>query len=237
MQRWSVALVACLLLLGPWSALFAAQGPPMILALGNIAFLNPSAIQAAAGAEVTSELGDHPLKDFAVLVVADIAYPSLPGPVQEGLVEYVKSGGALLLTGGPQAFGSGGYQAVAEIVPFKIRSSSDWRPIPFRSPVPIQAGHPILAGVEFITVGAVNDMDPRPGAAEILQAAGGGSAGRTGQGGGGSYPYPLIAELRVGAGDVIGVAFNLNEFAGMRDLGRFVQNTLQYLLSVSQMGR
>lgn len=237
MQRWSITLVACLLLLGPGSALFAAPGPPMILDLGSAAFLNPSAIQAATGVEVTSELGDHPLKDFAVLVLADIAYPSLPGPVQEGLVEYVKSGGALLLTGGPQAFGSGGYQAVAEIVPFKIRSGSDWRPIPFRSPVPIQPDHPILAGVEFITVGAVNDLDPRPGAAEILQAAGGGSAGPTGHGGGGSYPYPLIAELRVGSGDVIGVAINLNEFAGMRDLGRFVQNTLQYLLSVSQMGR
>ncbi len=237
MRRWWIALVACLLVLGVWSSLFAAQGPPMILALGSTGFLDPSAVQAATGAGVTSEPGDHPLQDFALLVLANIAYPSLPGPVQDGLVEYVRNGGAVLMTGGPQAFGSGGYQAVAEIVPFKIRSGSDWRPIPFRFPVPIQPGHPILAGVEFISVGAVNDMVPRPGAVEILEAAGGGSAGPTGTGGGGSYPYPLIEELRVGAGDVLGIAFDPNEFTRMRDFGRFLQNTVLYLLSVSRMGR
>ncbi len=231
MRRWWVGCLACLLVLALRGPLLAAEGPPTILALGDIGFLNASAIQAATGAVVTSKLEDHPLKDFAVLVLADIAYGSLPGPVQEGLVDYVNGGGALLLTGGPQGFGSGGYQAVAAIVPFQIRSGSDWRPIPTRFPVALQPGHPILAGVEFLSVVAVNDMNPRPGATEILQAAGGGSAS------GGSYPYPLVAELRAGAGDVIGMAFDMNDFAGMRDLGRFVQNTLQYLLGVSQLGR
>ncbi len=231
MHRWWIAGVVCLLVLASGSPLLAAEGPPMILALGNTGFLNEGAIQAATGAVVTSRLEDRPLKDFAVIVLANIAYASLPGPVQEGLVQYVSSGGGLLLTGGPQAFGSGGYQAMADIVPFQIRSGNDWRPIPARFPVALQPGHPILAGVEFISVVALNDMNPGPGATEILQAAGGGSAS------GGSYPYPLIEELRVGAGDVIGIAFNLNEFSGMRDLGRFVQNALQYLLSVSQLGR
>jgi hypothetical protein len=79
-------------------------------------------------------------------------------------------------------------------------------------------------------------MNPRPGATEILRAAGGGSAGRVGGTGGGSYPYPLIAEMSVGAGRVIAIALDLNEFSGMRDRDLFVRNTIGYLLSASRMG-
>jgi hypothetical protein len=48
---------------------------------------------------------------------------------------------------------------------------------------------------------------------------------------------PLIAELGVGAGRVIGVAFDPNLLTGwdLRDL--FVQNTLNYLLASSRLGR
>lgn len=220
----------------------AAQAPrpssPMILVLGNATWVNPSAIQAATGAVVKQELGDFQLKDFVVIVLANVAFASLPGPVQQGLVEYVNNGGAVLVSGGPQSFGSGGYQAISPIIPFEIRTTSDWRPTPFRPPIPIQPGHPIMAGVEFLTVGAVNDMNPRADASEILQAAGGGSAGGrlTGRGGG-SYPYPLIAEVTVGAGRVLGVALDLNEFAGMQSRDLFVRNTIGYLMRASQMGR
>jgi len=250
MHRGWVARAFLCLALGWSSPLLAAQSAPAILALGNTAFLNPAAIQASTGAEVKTGPDGFALKDFAVIVLANVAYASLPDLVQQGLVEYVTEGGTLLLTGGPQAFGSGGYQAVAPIVPFEIRSTSDWRAIPFRTPVALQPGHPILAGVAFITVGNVNDMNPRPGATEILQSAGGGSAagrvtGGTGPGGvpgsggtgGGSYLYPLIAEIGVGAGRVLGIAFDLNEFRGMRDLGQFVQNTMTYLHGVSRLGR
>lgn len=227
-RGWVVA--GCLCLAFSWlSPLHAAQSAPMILAVGNTAYLNAPAIQAATGAEVKTDLEKHKLTEFAVIVLANVAYSSLPGAVQQGLVQYVTDGGALLLTGGPQAFGSGGYQAVAPIVPFQIRSAGDWRVTPFRPPVSLQPGHPVLAGVEFITVGAVNDMNPRPGATEILQAAGGGAAG------GGSYPYPLVAEMGVGAGWILGIALDLNEFGGMRDRDRFVQNTITYLLGVSRL--
>jgi len=210
----------------------------MILALGNTGLLNAADIQAATGAAVKQDMGQFQLKDFAVIVLANVAYTALPGPVQQGLVEYVTNGGAVLITGGPQSFGSGGYQAVAPIIPFEIRTPSDWRPTPFRPPVPIQPGHPMMAGVEFLTVGAVNDMNPRPDASEILQAAGGGSAaGRATGRGGGSFPYPLIAEIGVGAGRVIGIAFDLNDFAGMRNRDLFVRNTVGYLLRASRMGR
>jgi hypothetical protein len=173
-------------------------------------------------------------------VLANTPFSSLPPSTQEDLVNFVGGGGALLITGGAQSFGSGGYKAVAPIIPFEIRSDNDWRFITFRPPVPLQSGHPILAGVTFITVGTINDMNPRPNAVEILQSAGGGGgAGRTGPsraggGGGGGFLYPLVAEVGVGAGRVIGIAFDLNDFAGMRDRDLFVQNTLTYLLATSR---
>jgi hypothetical protein len=208
----------------------------VILALGNASFIDPASVRQATGAEVSQNSG-LPLKDVAVLVLANTPFSSLPQPIQDGLVEYVGSGGALLITGGSQSFGSGGYKSVSPILPFQIRSDSDWRFISFRPPVALQPGHPILAGVTFLTVGTVNDMNPRPGATEILQSPGGGRAAtQDGGGGGGSYLYPLIAELAVGAGRVIGIAFDLNDFAGMRDRDLFVRNTLTYLLAVSRTG-
>ena len=220
MRRHLILLVSVCVVLAWSSAALAAQGPRKILALGSTAFLSPGAIQA----EVVADLGSTPLKEIAVIVIANQAFGSLPGPVQQGLEEYVMQGGALLLAGGPQAFGGGSYQAVASVVPFTLRSGSDWRNVPFRLPIALQAGHPILAGVSFITIGAINDLGPRPGATEILQAAGAGI-------------YPLIAEIAAGSGRVIGMAFDLNDLASMRDRDRFVQNTLEYLLGASQMGR
>jgi uncharacterized membrane protein len=201
----------------------------VILALGNASFIDAQAILKATGAEVTQDPGKAPLKDVAVLVLADVPFASLPQPVQGGLVEYVNSGGAVLITGGAQSFGSGGYKAVASIIPFEIRSDNDWRAVPFRQPTVLQPGHPIIAGqasVTFGTIGTFNDMNPRPGAIEILQSPGGGS-----------YMSPLIAELGVGAGRVVGVAFDPNRLTGwdLRDL--FVRNTLDYLLASSRLGR
>jgi len=222
------------------SSVTSAQSPRMILALGNTGFLDPAAVQAATGAVVKTNLETFQLKDFAVVVLANLALAALPGPVQQGLIQYANDGGAVLITGGAQSFGSGGYQAVASILPFEIRSTTDWRFTPFRPPVPVQPGHPILAGVTFIPVGALNDLNPRPDVMEILQAAGGGSAARRAQGargaGGGSFSYPLIAEVAAGAGRVIGIAFDLNEFAGMPDRDLFVRNTIAYLLAASRMG-
>ncbi len=221
----------------PAAAGAARQAPLMILALGNTSFLNPTDIQAATGAVVKQDLETFELKDFAVVVLANVAFAALPGPVQQGMVQYVNDGGAVLITGGAQSFGSGGYQVVASILPFQIRATTDWRFTPFRPPVTLQPGHPILAGVSFIPVGTLNDMNPRPGATEILQAAGGGSAaGRTAGTGGGSYPYPLIAEVASGSGRVLGIALDLNDFAGMRDRDLFVRNTITYLLQASRMG-
>jgi hypothetical protein len=215
----------------------AGQAPRMILALGNPGWLNAGDIQAATGALVKPDPEQYALKDFRVLVLGNVAFGSLPGSVQQGLADYVSAGGTLLITGGNQSFGSGGYQAVPAVIPFEIRSDNDWRNIPFRPPIVLQPGHPIMAGVTFITVGAVNDMNPRGGALEIMQAAGGGSAaGRVSGRGGGSYQYPLIAELTAGSGRVIGVAMDLSDFRSMPDLPLFVRNTMVYLSTASRMG-
>jgi hypothetical protein len=236
-MRMRLAIVmGCFALLG-WAALaHAGQTTPAILALGNAGFLNPAGVEQATGTPLSQD-PHTPLNDVPLLILANISFPSLPQPIQDGLVAYIEGGGTLLITGGAQSFGSGGYKAVAALIPFQIRSDNDWRAISFRPPVPLQPGHPILAGVSFITVGAVNDMNPRPDAAEILQSAGGGRAGiGAGGTGGGSFLYPLVAEVRVGAGRVIGIAFDLNEFAGMRDRDLFVRNTLTYLVAASKVG-
>jgi hypothetical protein len=242
MRTRFVCVAGVLFILGWASIAPSAQSSRVILVLGNASFINPVSVQQATGAEVSQDPG-MPLKDVAVLVLANTPFASLPQPIQDGLVDYVGAGGSLLITGGSQSFGSGGYKAVAPLIPFQLRSDSDWRFISFRSPVPLQPGHPILAGVTFITVGTVNDMNPRPGAVEILQSAGGGGAAGGGAGrlpggvvGGGSYLYPLIAEVGVGSGRVIGIAFDLNDVAGMRDRDLFLQNTLTYLLASSRAG-
>ena len=234
-MRKRFVLVAGLLLAIGWASIAAAGQPARtILVLGDAAYINDASVQQATGAAISRDPGT-PLQDVAVLVLANIALPSLPQPIRDGLVNYVSSGGAALITGGARSFGSGGYKTVAPLIPFEIRSDNDWRFIAFRPPVPLQPGHPILAGVSFITVGTINDMNPRPDALEILQSAGGGRAVGPGQvGGGGGFLYPLIAEVSVGSGRVIGIAFDLNDFAGMRDRDHFVQNTLTYLLATSR---
>jgi hypothetical protein len=223
-KRLGVLLVGCLIL-GLAATAEAGQKSRQILVLGAAGFINGPAMAAATGAEVITRLDGQKLQEIALVVLANTAFASLPDAVAQGLEEYVAGGGALWLTGGSQAFGSGGYQPVASLLPFTLRSDKDWRSVPFRNPVAIQAGHPILQGVTFISVGALNDLTPKPGAVEILQYSGGGS-----------YPYPLITEASVGTGRVIGVAVDLNDLSGMRDRDRFVENTLKYLLGASRRG-
>lgn len=223
-KRLGVLLIGCLILC--WAATAGAgQKARQILVLGNAGFVNAQAVAAATGAEVIQRLDGKKLQEIAVVVIANLAYASLPDAVAQGLAEHVANGGTLLVTGGSQAYGSGGYQPLESVLPFSLRSDKDWRSVAFRVPIAVQAGHPILQGVAFISVGAVNDMNPKPGALEILQYSGGGS-----------FPYPLIAEVGVGAGRVIGVALDLNELGGMRDRDRFVENALKYLLAASRMG-
>jgi uncharacterized membrane protein len=225
MRRRTFIAGGLLLLLGPRPSPAAAQESRLILALGNAGFLDPGAILAATGARVVHETGDRTLDDFAVVVLADVAYAALPPRVRAGVVAYVNAGGALLITGGPDSWGAGGYQPLAPILPFKLLGHQDWGAVPFREPVPIQPGHPILAGVEFIPVGTVNWVEVAQGANEILRLAGGPH----------NYPFSLIAEKGSGAGDVLGMTFDPNQLRGQASLDRFVRNVIAYLLAVSQV--
>lgn len=205
-----------------------AGADKLILALGDDSYIAGKAIE---GAEVKKELGEYELVEFAVVILSNVSYGGLPGVVQGGLSEYLGRGGSLLITGGPNAYGSGGYQAVADLLPFEIRASQDWRAVPFKPVIPRQPGHPILEGVTFPSVGTFNDLNPRAGAVEIAQYAGGRTAA------GARYESPLIAERRVGKGTVVGIAFDLAQEVrgGWADGGRFVRNVVAYLVALSPL--
>ena len=218
----------------------AAGAAKLILALGDDSYIPSNAVQ---GAEVKKELGEYELVEFAVVILSNVSYGGLPAAVQGGLSEYLGRGGSLLITGGPNAYGSGGYRAIADILPFEIRAEQDWRAAPFKPVIPLQPGHPILEGVTFRTVGTFNDLNPKSGAVEIAQYAGGGLGRGIGGGpggavlGGGTYQSPMIAERRVGQGTVVGVAFDLGQEArsGWADGARFVRNLLTYLVALSPL--
>src|SRR3990172_10304201 len=131
MRRRAVLIAGITVAVGCLFSVAAAQAPrpssPMILALGSTSWLSASDIQAATGALVKQDMEQFPLKDFAVIVLANVAFTGLPGPVQQGLVEYVNNGGAVLITGGSQSFGSGGGQGGAPLLPFQIPTTSHSR--------------------------------------------------------------------------------------------------------------
>ncbi len=215
-------LMGVLLGVSLWWCSAAAEPTKLVLALGDNSYVPTEAVM---GAQVANELGDRDLMEFAVVILSNIPYNQLPGAVQERLTEFLDQGGSLLITGGPNAYGSGGYQPMAAFVPFEIRTRDDWRSVPFKEVIPIQPDHPILRGVTFRTVGSFNDLNPKAGAVEIAQYAGGGTG----------FPSPLIAEQRVGQGTVVGVALDLGRELqnGWRDGNRFVQNLLTYLVTRS----
>ncbi|MFQ5847585.1 MAG: hypothetical protein ACE5IQ_07940 [Candidatus Methylomirabilales bacterium] len=152
----------------------AAAPAKLILALGDSSYVPVQALTASTGAEITTELGHRDLLEFAVVILSNIPYGALPRAVQEQLPEFLSRGGSLLITGGPNSYGSGGYQPVAPFIPFEIRAERDWIAAPFKAVIPLQPNHPILAGVTFRTVGNFNDLNPkRSGVTEIARYAGG----------------------------------------------------------------
>lgn len=144
--------------------------PKLIFSLGNDGYLPRRAIEEATGAEIKRDLGRVELTDFSLVILSDTPYQSLPSEVQKGLVEFVQKGGSLLVTGGPNAYGSGGYAGtdIGDVLPLKP-SRTDWLPHPFGPTFIIQPGHPILSGVTIITMAHFNELDLNSGAVEIAQ--------------------------------------------------------------------
>jgi len=216
----------------------AAEPAKLILALGDDSYIPADAVKAWTGAEVRNTLGKRDLLEFAVVILSNIPYGALPPAVREGLPEFVRRGGSLLITGGPNAYGSGGYQSVASLIPFEIRAESDWIAVPFKAVILLQPDHPILAGVTFQTVGILNDLNPKKsGAVEIARYAGGATFDPSGRVIGSRFPSPLIAEQRGDQGTVLGIALDVGREvrAGWTNGPRFLQNVLTYLVGRSPL--
>lgn len=233
-------LLALVLGVSLWLRPGAAAASKLVLALGDASYLSPADVKAWTDADVETTLGEYELLEFAVVILSNISYAAIPEPVQQGLTDFLGQGGSLLITGGPSAYGSGGYQSMADLIPFEIRAPQDWIARPFKPVIPIQPGSPILQGVTFQTIGSFNDLNPKPGAMEIARYAGGrvvGGGAAGGLGAGAVYQSPLIAEQTVGSGTVLGIAFDLGQEVGggWPDGNLFVQNLLTYLVGRSPL--
>jgi len=221
-----------------------AQSGQMILSLGDDSYITWSELESRTGAVVKREAGDAPLDDFSLLVLSNVSYTSLPEGVRDGLRRYLEQGGAMLITGGKQSYGSGGYAdtELADLLPLRP-SRDDWLPHPFGPTLILQPGHPILKGIEIPTMAFFNELDLNGGAVEIAQyrkatkagIVGGGDPGGGQIQGGGRRPMPLIAERRSDAGTILAVALDLALTGEWKDRNRFAQNCAEYLLQQSRI--
>jgi hypothetical protein len=226
-KGWRMTWLTLLLTLTPFSHPGWAEEPSkLILVLGEDSYLPPAAVKGWTGAEVKKELGEYEFLEFALVILSNIPYSQIPGAVREGLKEFVASGGSLLVGGGPNAYGSGGYFPLAPALPFAIRAEGDWWAVPFKPVFPLQPGHPILQGVTLPLIGTLNNVDLAPGATELAHYAGGGR-----------FPFALIAERKVGQGTVVATTFELGREVrgGWPDGQRFLQNLLTYLTERSPL--
>lgn len=203
----------------------SAENGPMILSLGDDSYIAWSGVESRTGAVVTRDLGESALSDFAVLILSNVNYPSLPEAVRDGLQGYLAHGGSLLVTGGNQSYGSGGYSGtgLADLLPLRP-SRDDWLPHPFGPTLILQPGHPILKGVAIPAMAFFNELELNVGAIKIAQYV---RAQR--------LPHPLIAERSVDAGTILAVALDMTLTGDWRDRERFAQNCVEYLLQRSRI--
>lgn len=221
-----------------------ADGRPIILSLGDDSYITWSELESRTGAIVRRELGDAPLAELSLVVLSNVRYDSLPEALRHGLTDYVAEGGSLLVSGGAQSYGSGGYAgtALGDLFPLKP-TRDDWLPHPFGPTLILQPDHPILKGIVILTMAYFNELDLSAGAVEIAQyrkgsksafAGGGDPGGRVIQGGG-HRPMPLIAERSVDAGTILATALDLTLTGDWKDRDRFAQNCVEYLLQRSRI--
>ena len=203
----------------------SAEKRPMILSLGVDSYITWSEVESRSGAVVKRELGESRLTDFSLLVLSNISYASLPEALRDGLQGYLSQGGSVLVTGGQQSYGSGGYAGteLADLLPLHP-SRGDWVRPPLGPTLILQPGHPILKDVEIPAMASFNELDLGSGAIEIARYV------RTQR-----LPHPLIAERRVGSGTMLAIALDMTLTGGWRDRDRFAQNCVEYLLQRSRI--
>jgi len=203
----------------------AAKNSPVILSLGDDSYLTWSEVESRTGTIVKRDLGESPLADFSVLILSNLSYASLPDAVRDGLQGYLSQGGSVLVTGGQQSYGSGGYAGteLADLLPLRP-SRDDWLPHPFGPTLILQPSHPILKDVEILAMAFFNEVELNVGGVEIARYV------RTQR-----LPHPLIAERSVGGGTILAVALDMTLTGDWRDRDRFSQNCVEYLLGRSRI--
>lgn len=122
------------------------------------------------------------LARYDVIVLGSFAADAWSAEEQKRLAAWVAEGGALVLLGGDESFGAGGYAAspLAPLMPWQIRADE---PRAQRSDVvvavpPGATGHPVMRGVAEALVAAGSPViascnrpgSPRPGATPLLVA-------------------------------------------------------------------
>lgn len=231
MKRWAMKAMAGLSFLiflfpnATGAPALAKSESPFILSLGEDSYIRKGSIEGATGAQFLKELGAKKLEEMQVVILSNIDYPSLPDRVRDGLVDYLRNGGALLMTGGARSFGSGGYgnANLAVILPLQILYPRDWQPTRRGLIEVLVPSHPVFSGLDPLKMPLVDSFN------------------NLGMGNGSILAQfskferqPLMAERAVGNGLVFGIALNMAEISSQWPEGdRFSHNLIQYLLAKS----
>lgn len=159
-----IAALGFLCSLFPGSAIvpdtaFGQSREKIILSLGSDQFIPKAVIEAAVPARFRRDLhGLKYLDEVSVIVLADIPYAQLPPVLQSSLVQWVELGGSLLVTGGNNSFGLGGYAdtPVGGVLPLRP-DPRDRTEHPFFPAYVLVENHPVLAGVTTTTMAIFNE--------------------------------------------------------------------------------
>lgn len=177
-----VGLVGLNLAAGQDGAPSASRAQRVILTFGKDQFIPKAGIEAATGARFQSDFrGLRFLDEVSVIVLADIAHGSLDPILESRLADWVNLGGSLLVTGGNNAYGLGGYvgTSIGSILPL-LPDPRDKTVHSFGPPLPIDQSHPVLAGVTLASMAYFNETKLAGDATLILEyraASKGGFAG------------------------------------------------------------
>jgi uncharacterized membrane protein len=117
---------------------------------------------------------------YHAIVLSDVNYRALGDTGFEMLCDYVEQGGRLLITGGPYAFGNGEFEETRVLTllpvtlsgPFDLKWAGKGQSWDLQ---PVQAGDPLLAGVDFTSAPKVfwrHQVTPKAGATVHLTAGG-----------------------------------------------------------------
>lgn len=186
----------------------------------------------------------EPLQKFKCIVVADCEAKDLSPAAQKALEQYVSTGGSLVLLGGPQAFGQGGWAEtpMAPVFPWQIAASEpafhndkiaiELTPQGRAHPLFRDLANELVAGGTLATMSGYNTPGPlRPGTQGLIQAAVPS----------GERPA-VVAVGHYGKGKVLGIAthplwlWSNAEAEGGKAYSAFWRQTVRFMTGVDESG-